>query len=74
MGTVPKWHVWPVDRTGRLKYFVQIPACQNAERRTNMDQILDTLEPVILGAADELTEFGWNGGDDNSRSDFWWWF
>ena len=39
-----------------------------------MDEMLETLEPVVLGPADELTEFGWNGGDDNSRSDFWWWF
>jgi len=38
------------------------------------DNVLETLEPVVLGPADALTEFGPTGGDDNSRSDFWWWF
>ncbi len=37
-------------------------------------ETIETLEPVELGRADTLTEFGFNGGDDNSRSDFWWWF
>jgi len=37
-----------------------------------MDDVLETLEPVILGPADELTEFGRSGGDDNSRADFFW--
>jgi hypothetical protein len=38
------------------------------------DNVLETLEPVVLGPADTLTEFGPTGGDDNSRSDFWWWY
>jgi len=37
-------------------------------------ETFEKLEPVELGRADALTEFGFNGGDDNSRSDFWWWF
>jgi len=39
-----------------------------------MDEILETLEPVVLGPADTLTEFGRSGGDDNSRADFRGWF
>jgi hypothetical protein len=37
-----------------------------------MDEALDILEPVVLGPADTLTEFGWTEQDDNSRSDFLW--
>lgn len=59
--------------------FLQSRAFAIAEGRdiVNIDQKKETfenLEPVELGRADALTEFGPNGGDDNSRSDFWWWF
>jgi len=35
-----------------------------------MDEKSEMLEPVVLGSADTLTEFGRSGGDDNSRADF----
>jgi len=39
-----------------------------------MDEKSEMLEPVVLGSADTLTEFGRGGGDDNSRADFMGWF
>ena len=53
---------------------LQPPPLNSVERSKNMDEVLENLEPVVLGPADKLTEFGWSGDDDNSRSDFWWWF
>lgn len=35
-----------------------------------MNEQTEMLEPVVLGSADALTEFGRSGGDDNSRADF----
>ena len=67
-------HDFKIDRLTELKYVLADFPFLVARKEPKMDEMLETLEPVVLGPADELTEFGWNGGDDNSRSDFWWWF
>jgi hypothetical protein len=35
-----------------------------------MDETIEILEPVVLGPADTLTEFGLSQSDDNARIDF----
>lgn len=43
------------------------------DKNKNKNDVLESLEPVVLGPADTLTELGTSGGDDNSRSDWCWW-